>query len=320
MFFKNILLHIYAITCCLNLIICDNSVTVETNSGAVKGTVIDFNEHKINQFLGIPYAEPPVGSNRFGKPKPVHKWNQTVDATQVKNICWQTSTAAQKLNQSEDCLFLSIWSENRTETKLRPVMFYIHGGGFHDGHGYNYGMSLVSFGVVFVSINYRVGPFGFLYGADPSAPGNVGIYDQVLALEWVNNNIKYFGGDQTQITIFGQSAGSWSVSAHIISPLSKALFRRAIMQSGAYYFKNYRNYNSSFHLNLAQKMSQKIGCAHDNKWLDCLRKVEPKVIVEHNLINPSLVFGNELLPYEPEEALKLGKFHLSIDFGLNKTK
>ncbi len=86
-------------------------------------------------------------------------------------------------------------------------MFYIHDGGLHDGNDYIDGMSLTSYGVVMVSINYRVGPFGFLYGDEPSVSGNVGIYDQVLALKWVNNNIEHFGGDPKQITIFGQSYG-----------------------------------------------------------------------------------------------------------------
>jgi len=296
------------------LIRCENSVTVETKLGSVKGTVIAFNEYKLNEFQGIPYAEPPIGSNRFGKPKPITKWNQTIDATHAKNICWQSSTATQKYNQSEDCLVLNIWSQNKTDTKLHPVMFWIHGGGFHDGHGYWNGQSLTTFGVVVVSINYRVGPFGFLYGDDPSAPGNVGIYDQIMALKWVNENIDRFGGDPKQITIFGQSAGSWSVSALIVSPLSRNLFKRAIMQSGAYFFRNYRNYNSTYHLNAARKMSESIGCPNDNQWLDCLRKAEPKTIVEHNSLNPSLVFDNEILPHKIEDALKLGEYQKGINF------
>jgi carboxylesterase type B len=310
--FKYILFVFYANICFFDVIVCE-TIIVETNSGPVKGSVISFNDQKLNQFLGIPYAEPPIGNNRFGKPKPIQKWEKELDATHAKNICWQTKPAdTHNHNQSEDCLFLNIWSENKNDSKLHAVMFWIHGGGFHDGNGYIYGMSLASYGVVMVSINYRVGPFGFLYGADPSAPGNVGIYDQNLALKWVHNNIEHFGGDPNQITIFGQSAGSWSVSAHIVSPLSRNLFKRAIMESGAYFFKNYRDYNSSHHLAEAQKMSHSIGCANDTKWLDCLRKVEPKEIVKHNSLNPSLIFENEIFPYKPEEALKLGKFQTGM--------
>jgi carboxylesterase type B len=308
---KYILFAFYAIICFIDVIVCE-TITVETNSGPVKGLVVSYNEHKLNRFSGIPYAEPPIGSNRFGKPKPIQKWAEAVDATQVKNICWQTSTAAQKLNQSEDCLFLNICSPNRNDSKLHAVMFWIHGGGFHDGQGFSYAQPLATYDVVMVSINYRLGPLGFLYGADPSAPGNVGIYDQLLALKWVHNNIEHFGGDPKQITIFGQSAGSWSVSAHIVSPLSRNLFKRAIMQSGAYLVKNYRDYNSSHHLAEAQKLSHSFGCANDTKWLDCLRKVEPKEIVKYQPFSPSLVFDNELLPYKLEDALKLGKFQTGM--------
>jgi carboxylesterase type B len=305
---KCIFFAFYATICLFDFIVCE-TIVVETHSGPVKGSVIVFNKHKINQFLGIPYAEPPIGVNRFGKPKPVQKWTQTVDATHVKNICWQSSAAkAQTHIQSENCLLLNIWSENKNDTKLRAVMFYIHGGGLHDGNGYIDGMSLTSYGVVMVSINYRVGPFGFLYGDEPSVSGNVGIYDQVLALKWVNNNIEHFGGDPKQITIFGQSAGSWSVSALIVSPLSINLFKRAVMESGAYFFKNYRDYNNSNRLAEAHKTAHSIGCANDTKWLDCLRKAEPTEIVKHNSVSPSLVFDNELLPYRLEDAVKLGKF------------
>ncbi len=173
-------------------------------------------------------------------------------------------------------------------------------------------MSLASFGVVMVSANYRLGAFGFLYGGDPSAPRNVGIYDQILALKWVHNNIEAFGGDKSQITIFGESAGSWAVSALIVSPLSRNLFKRVIMQSGAYYFKNYRSYNSSYHLDISEKLSQSIGCNDDNKWLDCLRRADPKSLVKQNSFN-SLVFGNELLPHTLKESLKLGNFQTGIE-------
>jgi len=112
-----------------------------------------------------------------------------------------------------------------------------------------------------------LGPFGFLYGGDSSAPGNVGILDQIMALHWVKDNIEFFGGDPNQITIFGLSAGSWSVSTLIVSPLIKNLFERAIMISGAYHFKNNVNSNKTTHLAHSRQMSESFGCGHDNQWL-----------------------------------------------------
>jgi carboxylesterase type B len=138
--------------CFFDVIVCE-TIIVETNSGPVKGSVISFNEHKLNQFLGIPYAEPSIGSNRFGKPIPIQKRVKELDATHAKNICWQTKPAVQSYNQSEDCLFLNIWSPNKNDSKLHAVMFWIYGRGFHDGHGYRYGMSLALYGVIMVSIN-----------------------------------------------------------------------------------------------------------------------------------------------------------------------
>ncbi|CAG2122072.1 unnamed protein product, partial [Medioppia subpectinata] len=123
---------------------------------------------------------------------------------------------------SEDCLVLNIWTTNTTA--LKPVMFWIHGGALSVGSIFQTwfnGSALATKDVVIVSANYRLGTFGFLYGEREYAPGNVGFYDQLLALKWVRENIHSFGGDRDQITIFGESAGSWSVSAHILSPLSK---------------------------------------------------------------------------------------------------
>jgi carboxylesterase type B len=286
-----------------------------TKSGPVKGLSYKFNDKVINKFLGIPYAEPPIGSNRFAKTKPVHPWNSTYDATHFKNVCFQSKSG---YNMSEDCLYLNIYTEEHKsdDKKLRPVMFWIHGGGLNAGDGYGFdGTVFASYGVVVVTINYRLGPFGFLYGGEESAPGNVGILDQIMALHWVRDNIEYFGGDPNQITIFGHSAGSWSVNTLIVSPLSKNLFKRAIMQSGGYIMKPNINSEKATHLATARKMSESVGCAHDNKWLECLRNVSADVVMKHNIVNGALTYGDEagVVPNGIEEALKLKKVNTGLD-------
>jgi len=294
-----------------------NAVIVKTKSGPINGLSVNFNNHTINKFLGIPYAEPPIGSNRFGKTKPVHQWNSTYDATYFRDVCFQRSSPH---NMSEDCLYLNIFSEERKsgDNVLRPVMFWIHGGGFSMGDGNDQdafdGTVLASNGVVVVSINYRLGPFGFLYGGDSSAPGNVAILDQIMALNWVKDNIELFGGDHKQITIFGFSAGSWSVSALLVSPLSKNLFSRAIMQSGAYYIKPIFNSDKSVHLAHSKKMSESLGCKQDNNWLNCLRNVSAEQIISHNIVESALTYEDDVgvLPIGIEEALKQKKVNTGI--------
>ncbi|CAG2104218.1 unnamed protein product, partial [Medioppia subpectinata] len=203
----------------------------------VRGRTLHVLDTNVDQFVGIPYAEPPVGKHRFAKPEPISKpFPGIIDATKVKNSCMQNPSQfpiSPDSPLSEDCLVLNIWTTNTTA--LKPVMFWIYGGGLIMGsifqEIYN-GSALATKDVVVVSVNYRLGPFGFLYGDREDAPGNVGFYDQLLGLKWVRENIHSFGGDRDQITIFGESAGSWSVSAHILSPLSKGMFQRAIMENG----------------------------------------------------------------------------------------
>ena len=186
---------------------------------------------------------------------------------------------------SEDCLFLNIWtqSSNSNSSQLKPVMFWIYGGGLSIGSIfqsiYN-GSIYASQDVVFVSTNYRLGHLGFTYGGDSTAPGNVGFYDQVLALKWVRDNIHLFGGDKEQITIFGESAGSWSASVHLISPESKGLFRRAIMESGSVMFNKDRPVlSASEGLSNAKELAKQVNCSDEKTWLSCLKNVSADQIL-----------------------------------------
>jgi para-nitrobenzyl esterase len=197
-------------------------------------------------FRGIPYAAPPVGDLRWRPPQPPKHWTGVRPASQLGHNCIQHQPYGDidpfAAGISEDCLFLNVWTNSLdTHAPPRPVMVWIHGGGFWAGFGgeeRHNGAPLAKKGAVVVTLNYRLGPFGFL--AHPSlaaesphhAAGNYGLLDQIAALQWVQRNIARFGGDPSRVTIFGESAGGFSVGSLIASPLAKRLFQRAILESG----------------------------------------------------------------------------------------
>ncbi|XP_068084714.1 esterase FE4 [Anabrus simplex] len=206
--------------------------------GALKGRkVTSDNLSPYYSFLGIPYGKPPVGNLRFKAPVPADPWNGTLEALQEGNRCKQIDDDRRLSGTDEDCLFLNVYTpELPGSGSLNPVLVWIHGGGFSEGSGNEKAQDpqyLISEGIVYVSINYRLGIFGFLSTEDDVVPGNAGMKDQVLALRWVQQNIAAFGGDPNQVTIFGESAGGASVHYHLLSPMSKGLFRSAIGQSGS---------------------------------------------------------------------------------------
>jgi para-nitrobenzyl esterase len=207
-------------------------------AGLCKGCVLSFK--------GIPFAKPPVGKLRWRMAQPNVPWTGIRDATRYGPVCPQsaipleTLTGGVEAEQSEDCLYLNIWTPACDAAK-RPVMVWIHGGGFAIGAGsqtiYS-GERLAARGVVVVTINYRLGAFGFLdwtqiAGSQLAGSGAEGLGDQILALHWVKRNIAAFGGDPDNVTIFGESAGGMSVGALLASPPARGLFHKAIAQSGA---------------------------------------------------------------------------------------
>ncbi len=217
---------------------------VKTTGGLVQGTTVA--NTAIRVFKGIPYAAPPVGDLRWQAPKPVVPWQGVRDATAFGAACLQGKIFGDISfeNVSEDCLTLNIWTPAKTARERLPVMVWIHGGGFQAGAGgenRHDGEAFARKGVVLVTINYRLGIFGFF--AHPAltresghnSSGNYGMLDQVAALRWVQGNIAAFGGDPRNVTIFGESAGSFAVSALMASPLAKGLFAKAIGESGAFF-------------------------------------------------------------------------------------
>jgi para-nitrobenzyl esterase len=218
---------------------------VDVESGSLAGTLSD--DGKVFTFKGVPYAQPPVGDLRWRAPEPTRRWAGTRAADKVGPRCIQPEFPAHSLHyydaelESEDCLYLNIWTPAPEPGADLPVMVWLHGGGFVTGSGaepiYN-GEALARRGVVAVTVNYRLGPLGFMSHpalhpkSSQGIAGNWGLMDQIAALQWVQINIGRFGGDASRVTIFGQSAGSSSVNCLMVSPLAKGLFHRAIGQSG----------------------------------------------------------------------------------------
>ncbi|XP_030752570.1 venom carboxylesterase-6-like isoform X3 [Sitophilus oryzae] len=197
--------------------------------GSIRQTV-DLNK-TYYAFRGIPYAQPPVGNLRFSNPVKNDPWAGVLDATNDKSSCVQAG-GSDVIGQ-EDCLYINVYTPNLNDSL--PVMVWFHGGGFIGGSSSYENFAPDYFleqGVIYVAFNYRLGVFGFLSTNDSTASGNWGLKDQVLALQWTKENIKYFGGDPEKITIFGQSAGAASVSYMLQAPQTKGLYRAAIMQSG----------------------------------------------------------------------------------------
>jgi len=226
-----------------------------TDAGMVSG--VKNSEGSVTAFKGIPFAAPPVGDLRWKAPQPAKHWSgvRKCDAfgaspMQAKPTPFMVYTSEFLIPEkpiSEDCLYLNVWTSAKTKADKKPVYVWIYGGGFSSGGSacaiYD-GEALAKKGVVFVSINYRVGVFGFFAHpeltkeAKGKASGNYGLLDQVAALQWVKHNIAAFGGDPDNVTIGGQSAGSMSVNALVASPLTKGLFKRAIAESGSLLIKN----------------------------------------------------------------------------------
>lgn len=241
-------------------------LVVETTSGHIRGfsrTVLD--GHEVHVFYGVPFAKPPIGPLRFRKPQPVDPWHGILDATTLPNCCYQEKYEYfpgfegeamwnPNTNISEDCLYLNIWVPQRvrlrhqgadppvgTEKHGAPILVWIYGGGYMSGTAtldvYEADIMAASSNTIVASMQYRVGAFGFLYlnqhfPNSQEAPGNMGLWDQIMALQWLKDNAAAFGGNPDLITIFGESAGGGSVSLHLISPATKGLVRRGILQSG----------------------------------------------------------------------------------------
>lgn len=223
--------------------VAEPSLTVKTRQGEVRGKLLA--EGRVKAFWGLPYAAPPVGSLRWRAPEPAVAWKGVRDATRFAPHCVQGYVFADMIFQdgtpSEDCLYLNVYAPATAHAGSKlPVMFWIHGGGYAGGAASeprHNGDALPQKGVVLVTINYRLGALGFLAAEDlvregQGHAGNYGLMDMVEALRWVRANIASFGGDAGNVTIFGESAGSFAVSTLMAAPPARGLFQRAIGESG----------------------------------------------------------------------------------------
>ncbi|XP_067665661.1 carboxylesterase 5A-like [Haliotis asinina] len=271
----SLLIPAYAVICAT-----DTHIIVDTKQGRVKGYQITSQSgYSLQVFLGIPYAEPPVGDLRFSRPIPAGSWRGIHDATFYRPVCPQklqflhTFSFGYNFNNTyEDCLYLNVFAP--TNGSKLPVMVWIHGGAYTYGSASEYdGRMLASRGIVVVTVDYRLGVMGFLSTGNNAAPGNFGHLDQLQALHWVKDNIGQFGGDPDKVTIFGQSSGGAGVSTHMFSPLAKGLFRGVIAQSGisispfAFYRPPYKASDT------ARNLGEIVGCNQSSSQalVSCLR-------------------------------------------------
>jgi carboxylesterase type B len=232
----------------------NDTVIIQTTLGAVAG----YKKGNVNYFLGIPFAEPPIGRNRFRPPRPKTPWYPSIhSAYNYSPECLQSTLfASDDLDRprSEDCLYLNIWQPSKKSSTLYPVMIWIYGGAFQHGGSTKLeykGNKLAEKGVIIVSFNYRIGALGFLVSISDGLFGNYGLDDQKTAIQWVQNNIISFGGDPKKVTLFGESAGAMSIGLHLLDQQSQIekmkikyplenynkMFHRAIMQSNPLGYK-----------------------------------------------------------------------------------
>ena len=307
------------------------SHTIFTGSGPLKGRRVTLNDKVHFEFLGIPYAEPPVGRLRFLPPVPVQPWtSQTLEATKDGPPCLQPLSGFQFGDLSamtEDCLSLNIFTTDLADR--RPVMFWIHGGGFTSGSKDIYRMrALIEEGVVLVTLNYRLHALGFLSFGNDVVSGNMGLRDQQLALQWVRYNIQEFGGDPDKITIFGESAGAMSVQAQVLSPYNAGLLSGAIAQSGS--ILQLSSLQAGNEKRTATAALKALGCptGRDRRSLQCLQRLDMKSMIANITDDPRAFFNPEIveekfafwpvvdnyasnpfLPLDPLEALKTGQYN-----------
>ncbi len=309
---------------------------VRVDGGLVSGTVVGVSKD-VRVYRGVPYAAPPVGDLRWKPPLAVKPWDGIRKCTEFGPWCPQPKPMlGRELGpQGEDCLTLNIWTAAKDPAERRPVMFWIHGGGFTTGSGASSlydGQTLAREGAVVVTINYRLGPLGFLghpmlsRESPRNVSGNYGFLDQIAALEWVRRNIAAFGGDPGCVTIFGESAGAASVCRLMVSPLADGLFHRAIAQSGGAHGRNRRLRERWEDMESLEKLGESIarglGCAGADDVPAALRaKSAEEVLAASNPSQGLFGKGNKFgpvvdgwaIPEDPAEMWERGR-HARVPF------
>lgn len=298
----------------------DSNLVVETTSGRVRGARKTILGKEVIKYLGIPYGEPPTGSRRFKKSVNKTRWDGVFDASNYGYACYQVVDTTYpgfpgaemwnpNVNMSEDCLNLNIWVPADSRNKSLAVMVWIFGGGFFAGSAslgvYNGEVLSTTENVIVVTINYRVTNLGFLaIGGSDNIPGNAGLFDQALALSWIQDNIVHFGGDPSLVTLFGESAGAVSTNLHMFSPMTKDMFARIILQSGSS-FAPWCVITAEEALRRGLLLAEGTGCytplgyqpdaEEINDITLCLQRVPPEVLIANEFV----VSGTYIFPFVP---------------------
>ena len=302
---------------------------LDTLYGKIQGVYNEDNSVRI--YAGIPYAKPPVGDLRWREPENPDKWDGVRDCSYFAKKSYQQKSnevfsslvdiyaekgyhpnfkSKEIEDMSEDSLYLNVWRPNNNETNL-PILVFIHGGSLTSGSSsfedYN-GEEMAKKNVIMITITYRLGIFGYFAHQDlineskNKTTGNYGLLDQIKALEWVNDNAKYFGGDKNNITVAGESAGSSSVSAICTSPLAKGLFKRAIGESSSLVVK--RPPHTYRGLSTALKMGTDIMKEFNVTTIDELRKIDPEKLVKSKYTNSEMTLDGYALTKNPYDVYK----------------
>ncbi|XP_062403905.1 uncharacterized protein ces2b [Sardina pilchardus] len=304
----NPMFHLLLTACVLHLTLSTvhNGPLLHTKLGVLRGDYMRVRGKTtvVHAYRGVPFATPPVGNLRLAPPQPLQGWEGIRDATQMPPMCVQDKQLSVYLWEmagfdvdlpevSEDCLYVNVYTPTQPakDTKL-PVMVWIHGGGFSMGYASMYdGSFLAAYqNVVVVTIQYRLGMLGFFSTGDDNAPGNLGLLDQVAALQWVQENIHSFGGDPSSVTIFGESAGGVSVSLLVLSPLSTGLFHRAIAESGT---APILTLFSSDPMITAKMVANTTNCegTKPDQFVDCVMRMSVEDIIKFPKEHPEAVYG-----------------------------
>jgi len=263
----------------------EETKTFQISQGEIKGHKVTDDISKTHfEFRGIPYAQPPLGRLRFKPPFSAEKWKGTFEAFENGRKCLQMDDYLNKPIGSEDCLFLNIYTKNISHKSERlPVMIWIHGGGFTSESGDEYvPTKLIEEGVIVVTINYRLGGFGFLTFGNDKISGNMGLRDQAEAIQWVKRNIGFVGGDPNKITIFGESAGGISVHAQVLSPKNFGQLAGAIAQSGSLLLFGDLPSEGRREEKFAAEIVRELNCSSllDQSTLSCLQQIDSNVLLK----------------------------------------
>src|SRR5215218_6208423 len=294
------------------------SPVVTTDRGAVRGT----RAGAVDSYLGIRYAAAPVGARRWAPPRPAPRWSGVRFATRYGSRCPAAASTNGPRSVDEDCLFVNVQRPSRLPAGARrPVYVFVHGGGLVNGSSNQADSAEIvrRSGVVAVTLNYRLGVLGFLahpaLTARNGESGNYGLMDQQAALRWVRRNIARFGGDPTHVTVGGESAGGWSVCVHLVSPGSRGLFHRAMIQSGSCPSRS-----RSVAEDAGRSLAEAVHCADPSTVLACLRRTPVGALIDAPASGLTLpVRGTSVLPRDPRVAIAQGAFrHVPVVVGATR--